>query len=152
MIKPYSKYMQQVKLQLVKEGNPLLRENIKSSADIFPILKKIHSQNGNDIQEHFYVLLLNRNNKVVGYHLASIGGMTGTVADPKVIISSALLCGAVCIILCHNHPSGSLKPSRADEQLTLKLKEAANLFDITVLDHLIITDSGYYSFADEGIL
>jgi DNA repair protein RadC len=78
--------------------------------------------------------------------------MTGTVADPRIILRKALEEDAVSIILCHNHPSGSLKPSRADEELTLKIKEAARYFDIKVLDHLIVSEDGYFSFADEGIL
>jgi DNA repair protein RadC len=78
--------------------------------------------------------------------------MTGTVADPRIILKKALEEDAVSLILCHNHPSGSLKPSRADEELTQKIKEAARFFDIKVLDHLIVSDDGYYSFADEGIL
>ncbi len=82
----------------------------------------------------------------------SEGGITGTVADPRIILKKALENDAVNIILCHNHPSGSLKPSKADEELTHKIKEAAKYFDIKVLDHLIVSDDGYYSFADEGIL
>jgi DNA repair protein RadC len=74
------------------------------------------------------------------------------VADPRVILKRALEEDAVSLILCHNHPSGSLKPSRADEELTRKIKEAATYFDIKVLDHLIVSEDGYYSFADEGIL
>ena len=78
--------------------------------------------------------------------------MTGTVADPRVILKKALQENAVSLILCHNHPSGSLKPSRADEELTSKIKAAALLLDIKVLDHIIVSEDGYYSFADEGIL
>jgi len=78
--------------------------------------------------------------------------MTGTVADPTLILAAALKGGAVNIILCHNHPSGNLKPSVADEQLTAKIKKAAQYFDIKVLDHIIITSESYYSFADEGLL
>ena len=102
--------------------------------------------------EVFAVLFLNRANKINHFEIVSEGGITGTVADPRVILRKALEQGAVNIILCHNHPSGSLKPSRADEQLTAKIKEAARFLDITVLDHVIVSDDGYYSFADEGIL
>lgn len=102
--------------------------------------------------EVFAVLFLNRANKVNHFQIISEGGITGTVADPRIILKKALEEDAVSIILCHNHPSGSLKPSRADEELTYKIKEAAKFFDIKVLDHLIVSDDGYYSFADEGIL
>jgi DNA repair protein RadC len=95
---------------------------------------------------------LNRANKINDFKIISEGGITGTVADPRIILKKALEQDAVSIILCHNHPSGSLKPSRADEELTFKIKEAAKYFDIKVLDHLIVGDDGYYSFADEGIL
>lgn len=102
--------------------------------------------------EIFAVIFLNRANKVNHFEIVSAGGITGTVADPRVILKKALEENAVSIILCHNHPSGSLKPSRADEELTTKIKEAAKYFDIKVIDHIIVSEDGYYSFADEGIL
>ena len=100
----------------------------------------------------FAVVFLNRANKINHFEIVSEGGITGTVADPRVILKKALEEDAVSIILCHNHPSGSLKPSRADQELTRKIKEAARYFDIKVTDHIIISESGYYSFADQGIL
>lgn len=102
--------------------------------------------------EVFAVLFLNRSNKINNFQIVSEGGITGTVADPRIILKRALEEDAVSIILCHNHPSGSVKPSKADEELTHKIKEAARYFDIKVMDHLIVSDDGYYSFADEGIL
>jgi DNA repair protein RadC len=102
--------------------------------------------------EVFAVAFLNRANKINHLEIISKGGITGTVADPRVILKKALEEEAVSLVLCHNHPSGSLKPSRADEELTKKIKEAAKYFDIKVLDHIIVSDAGYYSFADEGIL
>jgi DNA repair protein RadC len=102
--------------------------------------------------EVFAVMFLNRANKVNHFEIISEGGITGTVADPRIILKKALEEDAVSLILCHNHPSGSLKPSHADEELTNKIKEAARYFDIRVLDHLIVSDNGYYSFADEGLL
>jgi DNA repair protein RadC len=102
--------------------------------------------------EVFAVIFLNRANKVNHFEIVSEGGITGTVADPRIILKKALEEDAVSIILCHNHPSGNLKPSRADEELTTKIKEAARYIDIKVLDHIIVSDEGYYSFADEGIL
>lgn len=107
-----------------------------------------------DLQEEFKVLLLqlNRANRVLQLLPVSQGGMTGTVADPRLILAAAVKVGAVSLVLAHNRPSGSLKPSRADEELTQKIKHAAAYFDITILDHLIITSEGYSSFADEGLL
>jgi DNA repair protein RadC len=102
--------------------------------------------------EVFAVVFLNRANKVNHFEIVSEGGITGTVADPRIILKKALEEDAVSIILCHNHPSGSLKPSRPDEELTAKIKAAAKYFDIAVLDHVIVSDAGYYSFADEGLL
>jgi DNA repair protein RadC len=102
--------------------------------------------------EVFAVVFLNRANKINHFEIVSEGGITGTVADPRIILKKALDEDAVSIILCHNHPSGSLKPSRADEELTYKIKEAAKYFDIRVLDHMIVSDAGYFSFADEGLL
>ncbi len=102
--------------------------------------------------EVFAVLFLNRANKIKHFEIISQGGITGTVADPRIILRKALEEDAVNIILCHNHPSGSLRPSKADEQLTQKIKQAALFLDINVLDHLIVSEDGYYSFADEGIL
>ncbi len=102
--------------------------------------------------EVFAVLFLNKANKINHFEIISEGGVTGTVADPKLILKKALEENAVHLILCHNHPSGSLKPSRADEMLTSKIKDAARLLDMTVLDHIIVSEMGYYSFADEGLL
>ena len=105
-----------------------------------------------ELVEEFKVLFLNRANRIIGVLDASSGGITGTVADPRIILAAAVKCCAVNIILSHNHPSGSIKPSRADEELTVKIKEAAKWLDINVLDHIIITNEAYYSFADEGLL
>ncbi|WCT13595.1 RadC family protein [Mucilaginibacter jinjuensis] len=102
--------------------------------------------------EEFWILLLSRNNKVIGKELISKGGLSGTVADPKIIFNIALLHQASSIILAHNHPSGNLKPSQQDIDLTRKLHQAGKILDINVFDHLIITDDGFLSFADEGLL
>lgn len=100
--------------------------------------------------EVFAVLFLNRANRIRSFEIISSGGITGTVADPRIILKKALEEDAVSIILCHNHPSGNLRPSRADEEITQKIRTAARLFDIQVLDHIIVSTEGYYSFADEG--
>ncbi len=102
--------------------------------------------------EEFWILLLNRSNRVTGKFMASKGGITGTVIDVRSILKTAVEKLATAMILCHNHPSGNLTPSDADQQITRKLKEAGKIMDIEVLDHLIVTQSGYYSFADEGVL
>ena len=128
---------------------PLEKQLISSSGDIARYLQtKIKDYR----HEIFAVLFLNRANKINHFEIISEGGITGTVADPRIILRKALEEDAVNIILCHNHPSGSLKPSRADEELTKKIKEAARLLDITVIDHIIVSEDGYYSFADEGLL
>ena len=103
-------------------------------------------------QEVFAVLFLNQANRIIHFETVSSGGLTGTVADPRVILKKALDEQAVSIILCHNHPSGSLQPSQADRELTHKIREAARFFDIKLLDHIIVSTEGYLSFADEGLL
>lgn len=122
---------------------------ISTSADVAHYLQTILRDYKHEV---FAVLFLNRSNKINHFQIISEGGITGTVADPRIILRKALEEDAVSLILCHNHPSGSLKPSKADEELTLKIKEAARFFDIKVLDHLIVSDDGYYSFSDEGLL
>jgi DNA repair protein RadC len=102
--------------------------------------------------EVFAVVFLNRANKINHFEIISKGGITGTVADPRIILKKALEEDATSIVLCHNHPSGNLQPSRADEELTKKIKEAANYFDIKIIDHIIVSEEGFYSFADEGML
>jgi len=102
--------------------------------------------------EVFGVVYLNGSNRVKHWEVISKGGITGTVADPRLIMKKALEEEAVGLILVHNHPSGNLKPSRADEDLTQKIKSATQFFDIKLLDHLIVSQEGYFSFADEGIL
>ncbi len=124
---------------------------IQSSCDAAKQCKYLYNEE-TVYREIFFVLFLNRSNKVTGFIKISEGGMTGTVADPRLILTAALLAGASSLVLTHNHPSGSLIPSRQDEQLTEKIKQAARYLDIKVLDHVIISDEGYYSFADEGIL
>ena len=122
---------------------------IRSSKDIAQFLQA-HLKDYN--YEVFAVVFLNRANKINHFEIISRGGITGTVADPRVIMKKALEEDATSIVLSHNHPSGNLKPSLADEELTKKIKGAASYFDIKVIDHIIVSEEGYYSFADEGIL
>ena len=128
------------------------RPKVNSSKDIYEILRQLWDSTKIDMLEEFKLLLLNRGNRIIGVSEVSSGGITGTIADPRLIFAAALKSLAVSIVLCHNHPSGNLTPSRADEQLTRKIKEAAAYHDITVLDHMIITSEAYLSFADEGLL
>lgn len=122
---------------------------IKTSGDIAQYLRtSIKDFN----YEVFAVLFLNKANKINHFEIISRGGLTGTVADPRIILKIALEQEATSIILCHNHPSGNLKPSKADEELTQKIKTAAHYLDILVMDHLIVSEEGYYSFSDGGLL
>jgi|SRR6478735_10588091 len=128
------------------------RPLISSSSDAYDILKALWEEGKMDLVEQFKVLFLNRANRVLCLYNVSSGGITGTVADPRLIYTAALKVNAVSLILSHNHPSGSLKPSRQDEELTGKIKSAGSFLDIKVLDHVILSSEGYYSFADEGLL
>lgn len=105
-----------------------------------------------EFKESFAALLLSRAQRVLGLYWVSHGGITGTVVDVRNIFQSALKANCTSIILVHNHPSGTLQPSDADIKITRKLKQGAELLDITVCDHIIITSEGYYSMADEGII
>jgi DNA repair protein RadC len=122
---------------------------ISTSRDFANYLQSLFQDHNREV---FAVAFLNQGNRINHIETVSEGGITGTVADPRIILKKALEQNAVSLILCHNHPSGSLKPSRQDEELTKKIKEAAKYFDIKVLDHIIVSDTGYFSFADEGIL
>ena len=122
---------------------------VSTSRDLANYLQSLFQDHNREI---FAVAFLNQSNRINRIETVSEGGITGTIADPRIILKKALEENAVSIVLCHNHPSGSLKPSRQDEEITRKIKEAAKYFDIKVLDHIIVSDAGYFSFADEGIL
>lgn len=122
---------------------------ISSSADCYFLMKP---ELLDEVVEHFYIILLNRNNKVVRKVKISSGGTSGTVADPKMIFKHALDNNANAMILVHNHPSGNLRPSEQDRRLTRRLSDLGKLMEVTVLDHVIFTDCGYFSFADEGLM
>lgn len=124
-------------------------QQIRQSRDSYQILSRYLI----DLQhEQFYAMYLNRANHVLGVDRISSGGISGTVVDTRLICKPAIMQLASSVIVAHNHPSGNLKPSSADIEITKKLKEGLKLFDIKLLDHLIITDSGYLSFADEAML
>ena len=125
------------------------REAITCSRDAYDILLPLFE----DLKhEEFWVLLLNRANKVVRKEKISTGGVAGTIVDNKIILKLAIEALASGMVLAHNHPSGNLKPSQADINLTKQIKQAAQLLEVNLVDHLIVTDHGYYSFADEGII
>ena len=127
------------------------RPKVSSSSDAFDI---ILNQWDNDIEyrESFAVLLLNRANKCLGMTFISKGGISGTIADPKMIFQAALKANASSIIIAHNHPSGNLKPSDNDIKLTKAIKNAGATLELPVIDHLILSNDTFFSFADEGIL
>jgi len=122
---------------------------IRSSNDVYTIFNPLL---GDLTHEEFWLLYLNRSNKILSRHKLSQGGVSGTITDVRLIIKKALELLASSIIICHNHPSGNLDPSEADNRITQKIKEAAACFDINLLDHVIVTDNGYYSYADSGSL
>lgn len=142
----------EVELVYRSKVKPSDRPTITSSLDAYRLLVVLWEEGKLDLVEQFKVLFLNRANKVICLYNLSSGGITGTVADPRLIYAAALKVHAVSLILSHNHPSGSLKPSLADEELTKKIKLAGTYFDMKVFDHLILSSEGYYSFADEGQL
>ncbi|HEX4849793.1 MAG TPA: JAB domain-containing protein [Puia sp.] len=128
------------------------RPKVTSSDAAYKIFLQTWDINKIELVEEFKVMLLNRANKVMSVFCVSSGGVTGTVADPKIIFAAALKRAACNIILCHNHPSGELSPSKADEELTNKMVGGGKFLDIKVLDHLIVSSEGYFSFADQGLL
>ncbi|UKM65148.1 DNA repair protein RadC [Flavobacteriaceae bacterium GSB9] len=132
-----------------RSEDALQKKKITSSSDVFELMQPII---GELEHEEFWIIYLNNSNKVIQKNQLSKGGITGTLVDVRLVLKSALEVGATGLILAHNHPSGTLKPSEADKQITEKLKIAAISLDIKVLDHLIVTEKVYFSFADEGIL
>lgn len=140
----------EIQISYSHKVKPSQQVAVTASADAYNYL--LQRWDSIDYRESFAVLLLSRANKVLGFSWISLGGVTGTIADVRVIYQTALKSNASGIILAHNHPSGQLMPSHADETLTRKLKDAGVLLDIQVIDHVILTSEGYYSFADEGRL
>ncbi len=131
---------------------PTEKRKITDSDCAADILRKTYQEGEIQYKEYFKVLLLNRANCVLTVVEISSGGLSGTVADPKIIFQAALLCNASSLIISHNHPSGNLKPSQADINLTRKIKDCGTLLELPVLDHIIITDDSFYSFAYEGMI
>ena len=134
-----------------KKTNVIQPDCINGSASAYNALYP-HFEKDMDFRESFKVLFLNRANEVIGIYTLSVGGVSGTVVDNKILFSAALKCLASSIIVAHNHPSGKLKPSSPDLTITKKMKKAGELLDIKVLDHIILSSIGYFSFADEGLM
>ncbi|HSI78070.1 MAG TPA: DNA repair protein RadC [Lunatimonas sp.] len=130
-----------------KELEPQKKVKISSSGDVYQLMKP---ELMDETVEFFYIVLLSNSNHVIRKHLISQGGSNATIVDPKVIFKQAMDYFASSLILVHNHPSGNLKPSRQDEELTRKLQAAGKSLELPVIDHVIFGDSGYFSFADEG--
>lgn len=126
------------------------KHKITQSTIAFNLLLNSWSKKTIELQEEFKVMLLNNSNEVLGIYSMSKGGITGCLVDVRLLFAVALKCNATGIILAHNHPSGKLKPSNEDLSITRKIKSASNILDISLLDHLIITKNGYYSFSDQG--
>lgn len=142
----------EIKITLTFDKSKSELHTLRNSQDIAEAMRQVFNSDTFQWTEEFILICLNRAHKIVGFYKCSSGGITGTVADPRVILTVALNCAATSIVVAHNHPSGNLKPSLADEQITKKIKDAAALLDITLLDHIILTEESYYSFADEGML
>jgi len=127
----------------------LLRPKITSSKKVFDIMQPIIGELNH---EEFWILYLNNSNKIIYKNQLSSGGITSTLVDVRVLFKKALELSSVAIILCHNHPSGSLKPSKSDLDLTKKIQEGGKSLDIKILDHLLITEKAYFSFADSNLI
>jgi len=138
-------------LSLVKEKSSILRVKISSSLDAADYMRKFWKTDI-EIYESFFLLLLNRANNTIGYVKISQGGVSGTVVDPKIVAKYAIESLASGVIVAHNHPSGNTQPSQADNQMTKKLKEGLKYFDISLLDHLILTEDDYLSYSDSSLL
>ena len=142
----------EIELVYKSKVRPSQRPSIKDSSTTYEILMKTWDEGKIELVEEFKVLLLNTNHKVLGIYEVSQGGITSVIADLKLIFAAALKASASRLILAHNHPSGGLKPSKNDIDLTSKIKQGGQFLDIILLDHMIVTKEGYYSFADEGVL
>lgn len=151
-VAPYNTF-NEVELLYKQKVNTQERKSLKSSKDVFELLNTCYDYDKIEHKEFFYVMYTNKRNAMLSVMKLSEGGIAGTVVDVKHIIQGALLLNASGIILSHNHPSGNIKPSDADITITKRIKQAALLFEINVLDHIIVCPgNNYYSFADEGII
>jgi DNA repair protein RadC len=145
-------YMQVAEIEIIYKPKVKAsdRPQIQTSRQAYEIVKDLFPDM--EHRERMLLLVLNRNNKVLGSYVVSVGGISGTVCDPKIIFQVCLKANGSALILAHNHPSGSTKPSKNDLLLSQKIKEGSKVLDMQLLDHLIITDEQYLSMADEGML
>ena len=149
-MKTYKSNFPQITLKL-KKGEEL-NCKIKLSSDAADLFRKVWDVDTLPIYESMIAIFLNRQNNTIGWFKVSQVGLSGTLIDVRLILATALNCLASGIILCHNHPSGNLNPSEADISMTKKVKQSAEIMDISVLDHIILTEDGYYSMVDNGVI
>jgi DNA repair protein RadC len=142
----------EIKLSYSAKVKSSLRPRVESSRQVYEVFTQAWDDERIEFVEDFKVMLLSRANRVLGIVTISSGGTAGTVVDVKLVYAAAIKANASSVILAHNHPSGNLLPSEQDKRLTQRIKQAGNILDIPVLDHMIMTVEGYYSFADEGEL
>jgi DNA repair protein RadC len=149
-VKKLDDLIPEIKVRITR-GKKVDKTQINSSAVAADIFKKFIGTNKIQTQEFFALMFMTNNNNAIGVYILSMGGITATIADPRLIFGSALKLGATGFIICHNHPSGNLQPSDADKKITQKLIDGAKVFDINVVDHIIITKESYFSFRENGI-
>ena len=149
-MKEYESYMSEITLKYKASG--VVTTQIKGSDDSYQLLKQMYDEDTLEYCESSIVIYLNQANRSIGWQKLSQGGISGTVVDIRMILVTALNCGATGIIVSHNHPSGNLKSSDADDKLTKQLNDACKIMEIKLLDHIIVTAESYYSYSDEGKL
>jgi len=140
----------EIKLSYSRKGN--CERSISTSGDAVEVFRAHFDADEMDYRESFFALYLNQANKVLGIKKVSECGISSTLVDVRIVMQAALLCNATAMIVAHNHPSGNLKPSLADIQITSQIKEAGKILNISLLDHVILTSDSYFSFADEGLM
>lgn len=139
-------------IQLKYKSGEVLSKTILSSKDSFELFMKFYDEDVFELTESVIVIYLNSANRAIGWMRHTTGGIWSSIVDPRLIFVAALKCRATGIIISHNHPSGQLRPSNEDNRFTKKLKEGGLFLDIRLIDHIIATSQGYYSYADEGEL
>lgn len=142
----------EIQLSYKSNVKPSLRPKVVTSKDAYDILLEQWDASRIEFVEQFKVMLFNRAQRVLGIFEVSTGTTTAALADPRLIFAAAIKANAVSILMAHNHPSGDLQPSQPDIALTRKIREGGKLLEVQVVDHIILTTEGYYSFADEGLL
>jgi len=148
-MKEYSNNLPEITLQL--KQSTFIKVQIKSSLDAANVFRQVFEETIG-IYESMFALYLNRANKTIGWFKISQGGLSGTVVDVRLILKTGIECLASGLIICHNHPSGNVNPSEPDIKITNKLKEGCKILDIQLLDHIILTEDSYSSFADQNLL